>query len=105
MELAKLNSVLTSVSGDYKYLHWLVNSGANCRLLPSDSSWEVSFAITGELATPVLNSAAGAALFVAAAAASSAAVAVTLPAAATTVPSVIVAAARPEFLSAAALIR
>ena len=53
MELTKLNSVLIGVSGEYKYLHWLVYSGANCWLLPSDTSWEVSVAITGELATPL----------------------------------------------------
>ena len=56
MELAKFNSLLIGVSGDYKYLHWLVYSGATCWLLPRDTSWEVSVAIAGELATLVLYS-------------------------------------------------
>ena len=54
VELAKSNSVLISVLGDYKYLHWLAYSGAKCWLLPSDTNWKVSVAITSELATPVL---------------------------------------------------
>ena len=56
MELAKSNSGLISLSGDYKYLHWLVYSGANCWLLSSDTSWEASVVISDELATPVLYS-------------------------------------------------
>ena len=47
-------SVLIRESGDCKHPHWLVYSGANCWLLPSDTSWEVSVAKTGEFATPVI---------------------------------------------------
>ena len=55
-ELAKFNSVLIRVAGDYKYLHWLVYYSDKCWLLPSDTSWEVPVAIAGEHATPVLYS-------------------------------------------------
>ena len=56
MKHAKLNSVLISISGNYKYLHWLVYYGDNCWLLPSNTNWEVSAAINGGIATPVLYS-------------------------------------------------